>query len=205
MPRTSIDDILHRIQSLQTELEAEIDSLLEEKKQLFHYTIKQGKVHFEQGVRAFQRHQKIGLWHYFRAAKITHMLTAPIIYSLIIPLALLDLMVSLYQHICFRAYNIPRVKRKDYLIIDRQHLAYLNSIEKFNCIYCGYSNGLIEYLREISARTEQYWCPIKHARRSADPHRLKNNFKDYGDAQNYHKRMLELRSELADIVEHRSL
>lgn len=199
MSHTSIDDILQRLQSLQTELEAEIDSLLEEKRQLFHYTLEKGKVRFEQGMKSLQRHQKIGLWHYLRSAKISHLLTAPVIYSLFIPLLLLDIMVSIYQQICFRVYKIPLVQRKEYVIIDRQHLAYLNAIEKLNCIYCGYSNGLIEYIREISARTEQYWCPIKHARRSPDPHRLMNNFEDYGNAENVHERLLELRREITHI------
>lgn len=197
MSHTSIDDILQRLQSIQTELEAEIDSLLEEKRQLFQYTYEKGKVRFEQSMKAFQRHQKIALWHYLRAAKFVHLLTAPITYSLFFPLVLMDIMVSLYQHICFRVYKIPRVRRNDYLIIDRQHLAYLNVIEKLNCIYCAYSNGLIEYFREVSARTEQYWCPIKHARRSPDPHRLVNKFEDYGNAENYHLRLQELRREIA--------
>lgn len=196
MSRTLIDDILQRLQSLQAELEAEIDSLLEEKRQLFRYSIEKGKVRFEQGMKAFQRHQKIGVWHYLLSAKITHLLTAPVIYSLFIPLLLLDLMASLYQQICFRAYKIPLIKRSDYLIIDRQHLAYLNVIEKINCIYCGYSNGLIEYVREIAACSEQYWCPIKHARRSPDPHRLFNNFEDFGNAEHYHKRLQVLRRDI---------
>jgi len=33
-----------------------------------------------------------------------------------------------------------------------------------------YENGLAGYFREIAARTEQYWCPIKHARRIKAAH-----------------------------------
>jgi hypothetical protein len=43
------------------------------------------------------------------------------------------------------------------MIFDRTHLAYLNLVEKINCAYCSYGNGLAAYLREIAARTEQYW------------------------------------------------
>jgi hypothetical protein len=75
------------------------------------------------------------------------------------------------------------------LIIDRQQLAYLNIFQKINCIYCGYGNGLIEYVREIAARTEQYWCPIKHARRTPDPHHLVEKFVDYGDAEAFEARL----------------
>lgn len=34
-------------------------------------------------------------------------------------------------------------------------------MEKVNCVYCSYFNGLMSYLREIAGRTEQYWCPIR--------------------------------------------
>jgi hypothetical protein len=43
---------------------------------------------------------------------------------------------------------------------DRRKLAYLNAIEKLNC---DYANGILTYAREIASRTEQFWCPIKHA------------------------------------------
>jgi hypothetical protein len=89
-----------------------------------------------------------------------------VIYSLGIPLALMDIWVTVYQHVCFRAYGIPRVKRSDYVIIDRNHLRYLNLIEALNCVYCGYANGVISYAREIASRTEQHWRPIKHALRT---------------------------------------
>jgi len=196
MSKTPLDEILERLHKLQAELEDEIERLLLEKRQVFRYTLEKGKVRFEQGMKAIQRHQKIALWRYISHASLKHLMTAPIIYSLIIPLCLLDLMVSIYQQICFRAYGIDRVKRQEYFVIDRQHLAYLNLLEKFNCVYCGYANGLIEYTREISARTEQYWCPIKHARRTPDPHHMVENFADYGDASVYRKRLSELRKEL---------
>jgi len=35
-------------------------------------------------------------------------------------------------------------------------------MDKFNCVYCGYVNGWINYIQEIAARTEKYWCAIKH-------------------------------------------
>jgi hypothetical protein len=197
MPGSTIDEILNRLHTLQAELEREIDELLNEKSQQFQYTLERGRVRFTQGMLALQRHRKTGLWSYLRQAPIGHLLSAPVIYSLIVPFAMLDLMVTFYQQICFRIYRIPRVTRGDYIAIDRQQLAYLNIIEKLNCTYCAYANGLIEYIREIAARTEKYWCPIKHARRTRDPHRLVNGFIDYGDADNYHERFRELRVEIA--------
>ncbi|MFT4580172.1 MAG: hypothetical protein ACI9UO_003027 [Nitrospinales bacterium] len=77
----------------------------------------------------------------------------------------LDLVMSIYQRICFPVYGIPKVRRGDYIVIDRQYLSYLNITEQLNCIYCGYFNGVMGYTREIAGQTEQYWCPIKHARK----------------------------------------
>ena len=107
--------------------------------------------------------------------------------AVIIPLVLLDVFVTIYQTVCFPAYGIPKVRRRDYLIFDRHHLAYLNALEKFNCAYCSYANGLIAYVREIAGRTEQYWCPIKHARRAIGAHSAYATFEDYGDAEGYKK------------------
>lgn len=193
---TTLEDILNRMQALQAELEAEIERLLSEKREQFQYQLEQGKVRFDRGVKALQRRYKVGLWSYITTARVAHVLSAPVIYSVFLPFVFLDLVVTLYQHVCFRVYGIPRVVRSDHIVIDRHHLAYLNIIEKINCIYCGYANGLVEYVREVSARTEQYWCPIKHAQRSPDPHRLSQNFVDYGDMESYKKQLRELREEI---------
>ena len=201
MPNFPIDDILNRLHTLQGELETEIDRLLSEKRAQFRYTLRRGRVKFERSMRRLQRHYKTGLWAYIRNARLGHVLSAPVIYSLIVPFILLDIMISLYQHICFRIYRIPRVNRKEYFVIDHQHLAYLNVVEKVNCIYCSYGNGLVEYTREITARTEQYWCPIKHARRTPDPHRLVEQFVDYGDADAYRDRLQALREEITKLEE----
>ena len=120
---------------------------------------------------------------FLRRTRPLVVLTAPIIYSLILPLVLLDLFVTLYQAVCFRVYGIAPVRRRDHVAIDRHHLAYLNALQQLNCVYCGYGNGVLSYAREIAARTEAYWCPIKHARRVADPHDLMAGFADYGDGR----------------------
>lgn len=195
MPQTNLDTILERLQTLQAELDSEIDRVLTEKAESFRYTLERGKVRFEAGIKALQHRQKTGIWIYLLEAKLAHVLTAPVIYSLIVPITLLDTGISVYQHICFRVYGIPLVKRSDFLAIDHQYLAYLNSIEKLNCMYCGYANGVIAYSREIAARTEQFWCPIKHARRTRDLHSHTTAFADYGDADGYKQALDKIRAD----------
>ncbi|MES9956588.1 MAG: hypothetical protein ABW086_06015 [Sedimenticola sp.] len=199
MPENKIEEIIGRLNSLQRELEGEIDRLLSEKRELFQYTLQRGRVRFERGMRTLQRSYRTGLWRYLREAKLRHVLTAPLIYALIIPVSLMDLLVSLYQQVCFRVYDVPLVRRSEYLAIDRHQLAYLNVIEKFNCFYCSYANGVIAYSREVGARTEQYWCPIKHARRTRDAHGRTERFLDYGDAEAYRRRAQALREDWSDI------
>ncbi|MET0014796.1 MAG: hypothetical protein ABW082_14620 [Sedimenticola sp.] len=199
MPENKIEEIIGRLNSLQRELEGEIDRLLSEKRELFQYTLQRGRVRFERGMRTLQRSYRTGLWRYLREAKLRHVLTAPLIYALIIPVSLMDLLVSIYQQVCFRVYDVPLVRRSEYLAIDRHQLAYLNVIEKFNCFYCSYANGVIAYSREVGARTEQFWCPIKHARRTRDAHGRTERFLDYGDAEAYRRRAQALREDWSDI------
>ncbi|EAQ01706.1 hypothetical protein OB2597_14721 [Pseudooceanicola batsensis HTCC2597] len=129
--------------------------------------------------------------------RLAHVVTAPVIYLLIIPFVLLDLFVSAYQAICFPAYGIARVKRSDYIRLDRYKLGYLNLTQKMNCLYCGYVNGLIAYVGEVAGRTEAYWCPIKHAARVAGRHRHYEGFMEYGDGDAFWPRLERRRRRLS--------
>lgn len=199
MSQSKIDELLDSLQQLQAQLETEVQNLLKEKQAQFQYSLHKGKVTFAREIKKLHKAQRINVFIYIFTARLGHLLTAPLIYSLILPIALLDLAVSVYQSICFRVYGIPLVRRSDYILIDRHKLAYLNIVEKINCVYCGYGNGVVEYAREITARTEQYWCPIKHARLARSSHELVNNFIDYADAEDYHKRLKQLREQVTSI------
>ena len=144
--------------------------------------------------RASHRHVRPGFWRYVFSGDLPTVLTTPVVYSLILPFAALDLWISLYQATCFRAWGIRRVRRRDFFAIDRHRLAYLNALEKLNCLYCSYANGLIAYVREVASRTEQYWCPIRHARRVRGTHDRYESFSAYGDARDYRERLAALRT-----------
>jgi hypothetical protein len=189
-----IDDLLEHIATLERELEVELTRA----RTRWRYRIEAGRIRFEHDVHVAHRRLKQSIPRFLRESSIPNLLTAPLIYSMVVPLALLDLWITLYQAICFRVYGIQRVHRSVYIVIDRQHLAYLNTIEKFNCVYCGYANGVIAYVREIAGRTEQYWCPIRHAKRVRGPHPHYRHFVEYGDAEGYRRRLIPLRHELAD-------
>ena len=195
-PKDQISAIVGRMK----QLEAELEEAFERARGDLRLRIEHDKVIFEEHVLKRHRELRIRLWDYVRGARLMVVLTAPFIYAVIVPIVLLDLTVSLYQAVCFPVYGIPKVGRAEYIVFDRQSLAYLNLLEKLNCAYCSYANGLFAYVREIAARTEQYWCPIKHARRLVAPHARYADFVAYGDAEAYHEQLSKLRRELADLA-----
>lgn len=190
-------DLLDRIAGLERELEGE----LTRRRALWRYRVDAGRVRFEREVHEAHQRLKQRLPAFLRESNLRTIATAPVIYSLIVPVALLDLWVTLYQAVCFRGYGITRVRRSAYIVIDRHELAYLNAVEKFNCVFCGYANGVFAYVREVAGRTEQYWCPIRHAKRVRAPHSQYREFIEYGDAEGYRRRLIPLRDAMKD--EHR--
>lgn len=189
---STLQDILNRINQLEEELQAELKRRRDELQADFE----DRKIHFERAVLEQQRRFKTGLLRYVSQADLRNAITAPLIYGMILPMMLLDAALTVYQWLCFPLYRIERVRRKDCWTFDRAHLAYLNTLEKLNCAYCSYGNGLAAYFTEIASRTEQYWCPIKHARRVQHAHSRYNRFVDYGDAQGFKDELQKLREEL---------
>lgn len=190
-----------RMHDLATEivrLQGELDREIESRRKALGWELKERIGEFEKGVAAGHRQLRLGMVKFFGRTSPAVMLTAPAIYSLMVPLVIVDLWVSAYQAICFRAYGLPRVKRADYIAFDRRKLSYLNMIEALNCGFCAYANGVIGYAREIASRTEQYWCPIKHAVKITDPHRRYYEFLEYGDAEGYRTRLDEFRARLRE-------
>ena len=190
-----ISELLARIQHMEAEIELEMKRKRAELQADFEET----RVRFEHEVLEQQRRFKTGLLAYILSGSLLTALTAPVIYAVFFPMVLLDVAVTLYQAICFPVYGIARVKRSDYFVFDRSHLAYLNLLEKFNCAYCSYGNGLMAYAREVVARTEQYWCPIKHARKIMAAHPYYTGFVDFGDAESYKRELEALRIELTKL------
>jgi len=194
MAETLREEITQLAAAIRT-LERQLEAAIAKRRIELNYEVHGGIVRFEQAVLARHRLLKVRLSSYILGARPAIILTAPAIYALIIPLLLLDLFVAVYQAVCFPVYGIPRVRRRDYLAFDRGQLVYLNAIEKLNCEYCAYANGLLAYVREVASRTEEYWCPIKHARRVLGVHSRYGSFVDYGDADAYRHDLERLRAE----------
>lgn len=188
-----IQDLLKQMSALEDEL----STALHEQEHRMFFQIKGKRIEFERSVRQAHRRLKTGFFRWLVTNRPQNLITGPIIYGMIFPLLVLDLFVSFYQFTCFPIYQVAKVRRGDYIVFDRQHLAYLNFIEKFHCTYCAYGTGLVAYIGEIIARTEQYFCPIKHARKALGTHSRYAHFLDYGDAADYEARLEEFRVALS--------
>jgi hypothetical protein len=59
---------------------------------------------------------------------------------------------------------------------------------------------MIAYISEIVARTEQYFCPIKHARKILGTHARYARFLEFGEAENYEAKLEEYRRSLSNDI-----
>ncbi|MCI5208366.1 MAG: hypothetical protein D3910_06140 [Candidatus Electrothrix sp. ATG2] len=190
-----LQGIIEEIKKLEKELLLEV----QKKEGELFYKIKGKKIYFEEETKKYHKTLTTKIFTYISNASLLNIVTAPFIWFCIVPAVFMDIVVSTYQFICFKIYGIPKVNRSDYIVIDRQSLNYLNIMEKINCAYCGYFNGLIAYIQEIAARTEQYWCPIKHARKISTIHKRYYKFFDFGDHQGYQKGLAAMRKDFDEL------
>jgi hypothetical protein len=191
-----MNDRITKILAQMATLEEDLRTAVHEQESRMFFQINGKRVEFEHSVKAAHRKLKINFFRWLVTNRPQNLITGPIIYSMIVPLLMLDLCVSFYQLTCFPIYGITKVRRANYIVFDRHKLGYLNFIEKFHCTYCAYGSGLMGYMSEILARTEQYFCPIKHAHKILGTHARYNRFLDYGDAADYDAKLEEFRATL---------
>lgn len=187
-----IKEIVEEIEAMKLKLAEEIA----EQESYISYEVHNGYVKFEKEVLARQKENMKNLLTWFGEVPFLHFLAAPIIYGMVIPAMLFDVIIFIYQHVVFRIFKFEFIKRSNYIIFDHQYLGYLNPVEKLNCVYCSYFNGLIQYVSAIAARTELHFCPIKHAKKIAYEHSYYDKYLIYGDGEDYQEKLKQLRKKL---------
>ena len=187
-----IREIIEEIEAMKVKLGEEIA----QQESYISYEIQNGYVKFEKDVLEKQKENMKNLLAWFGEVPLLQFLAAPIIYGMVIPAILFDVLVFIYQQVVFRIFKVELLKRSDYIVYDRHYLGYLNSIEKLNCVYCSYINGLMQYASAIAARTEFYFCPIKHAKKIVYQHDYYHEYLMYGDEDMYHDKLQELRKKV---------
>lgn len=181
--QSKIQELLEEIRIKRELLSEEYEKL----KQKYGFSISNGNIKFTDAARKYQEKFRIPLREYVIPKTFRHILSIPFIYGMIIPSVILDIFLFVYQQTAMRLYGIPLVKRREYIKFDRHFLSYLNILQKVNCLYCSYVNGLFSYAVEIAGRTEKYWCPIKAAQRKKWGHEWEQYFADYGDPEGFKK------------------
>jgi hypothetical protein len=193
-----MNDRIQQLLNQMSALEDDLRTALNEQPSTMFFQIKGKRVEFEQSIKETHRRLKRNFFRWLVTDRPQNLITGPIIYAMIIPLVITDIFITFYQLTCFPIYGIKKVRRGDYIIFDRQQLSYLNFIEKFHCTYCAYGTGMIAYISEIVGRTEQYFCPIKHARKILGTHSRYARFLDYGDAEDYEAKLEQYRRALGE-------
>ncbi|NDK09616.1 hypothetical protein GW846_02455 [Candidatus Gracilibacteria bacterium] len=179
-----------KISKLFADIDAKKEEIKKEYEKLrkkYDFSVENGRIKFSNKAKEYQKGFKVPLKDYAVPKSVRHFISMPFIYGMIIPGFVLDVGLFLYQQTAFRLYKIPLVKRSDYIVFDRRHLNYLNLIQKVNCLYCSYMNGLFSFAVEVGGRTEKYWCPIKAAKRKKGGHEWEQHFADYGDPEEFKK------------------
>jgi hypothetical protein len=95
--KQNAETLVAKIKSLETELEAELAI----RRANLQYRLEGGRALFDREILRAHRKLRVGFIRYVLHAGIMHIVTEPVIYSLIIPFVLLDLFVTVYQVICF--------------------------------------------------------------------------------------------------------
>lgn len=84
MANSVLDDLLERLRRVQADVDREVERLLAEGRARFNYTLKGGRVVFDQQVRRLHHAQSTRAWIYLKRAPLSFILSAPLIYGLII-------------------------------------------------------------------------------------------------------------------------
>lgn len=186
----------HKIKEIVEEIEAmklKLSQEIAEQENHIKYKIQDGYVSFEKEVLDKHKDNMKNLFAWFGEVPLLHYIAAPFIYAMVIPAMLFDVIIFFYQQVVFRIFKFEFIKRSDYIIFDHQYLGYLNPIEKLNCLYCSYVNGLMQYISAIAGRTEFYFCPIKHAKKIAYEQSHYDKYFAYGDEKDYQNKLDLLR------------
>jgi hypothetical protein len=184
--KDTIRELINKIEALNNELRIEYDRLAKK----YGFYLQKKKIIFLEEFRRRNRGFRFPSWKYLipRSKYFIYALSMPFIYGMIFPTIILDIFLTVYQWVAFSLYKIPKVKRSDFIVYDRRFLDYLNFIQKINCLYCSYVNGVFAYAVEVGARTERYWCPIKAASKPKFTHSWYKDFADYGNPEEWNQK-----------------
>jgi hypothetical protein len=99
-----IRELLIRITALEDEIE---DLLRKQQEQVLVY-LQDGRYRIRDELDQAHRLLRQGIWRWLLDSRPRNLISAPIIYGMIIPFIIMDLFLTCYQWICFPLYRIGR-------------------------------------------------------------------------------------------------
>ena len=111
---TYVERFVEHIQEAEHELALEAAA----QQRRWHYRMHRGRVWFDHEAREAQRRLKQGILQFLWQGSFFNLVTAPAIYSLLVPRLVLDAWVTPYQWTCFPIYGVARVRRRRYGVFD---------------------------------------------------------------------------------------
>ena len=181
-------DLYNEYGKLKSKYDLKLNKLSDEYvklKEKYEFKIEWRKVIWNKEREIELKKEKKSAWDSLFSATVRELISIPFIWMMLFPAFILDICMFIYQNTAMRLYKIPLANRNDYIVFDRSQLAYLNWLQKINCIYCSYFNWLMQYSVEVAWRTEKYWCPIKHATKKEWTHDWEEHFADFWDSTWY--------------------
>ena len=103
-----MSDHIQQLLNMMAELEEELSTALNEQQSSIYFQIKGKRIEFEKSIKQTHLKLKKNFFHWLITDRPQNLITGPIIYSMIIPLAVTDLFVTFYQFTCFPIYGIKK-------------------------------------------------------------------------------------------------
>lgn len=135
--------------------------------------------------------------HEKQLTNIKYLLSTPFIYGMIVPMLFFHILIEIYHRVCFYLYDMEYIDYRNHFRFDRHRIGGISPLQKFNCIYCEYGNGLASFTKEVIGKTEAFWCPIKHEDSPESPHAYYQQFMEYGNGRNFEEKRETVREKLS--------
>jgi hypothetical protein len=105
---TDVSRLPEEMRGLREQLERRFDSARE----TFRYCVEYGRVRLSREVQELQRRYRVSSLRYLLNADLASLLTVPVVYSMLLPILMVDTGFSLFQHACLRACGVPVAARR---------------------------------------------------------------------------------------------
>ena len=96
-------------------MKAKLGEEIEKHEAHLSYEIKNGYVAFEDDIIEKQQENMKSLWQWFTETPLLHLLSSPVVYMMVFPAMLLDVMLFIYTNVVSRVFKFDFLPRNAYV------------------------------------------------------------------------------------------